>query len=94
MRSTPSATIVNTASLTAAASRSRTASRTRVSLALRAWTNDRADLIVWSATSPEISRTRWKKRRETCGLNVDWEVDSGGRMSVKRSPKKVGHCSR
>lgn len=36
----------------------------------------------------------WKKRRETCELNVDCDVDSDGRISVKRSAKKVGHCSR
>ena len=73
--SSPSATIVNTASLIAAASRSLTASLTLASRACRAGLNVRADLIIWSATSPEISSTRWKNKRETCGLYVLWLVD-------------------
>lgn len=55
IRSIPSIMIVNTASLINGASRSRTASRTRESRVCRTGLNVLADLIVWSATSPEIS---------------------------------------
>lgn len=55
IRSIPSITIVNTASLINGASRSRTASLTRESRVWRTGLNVLADLIVWSATSPEIS---------------------------------------
>jgi len=59
--------------------------------------HDLAALMVWSATSPEISRTMWKKRRETWRLKLIVELfaplGTGVRMRINKSSKKEGHRS-